>query len=151
MIKADDIKLLANGSVITKDGKTLAGPKVKVNANGFIIGEDGSVMTADGQLLQGVAVDEDGNVYGPDGKLMTDSNLTVSSDGTVRDSSGNIVQGVTSEPLGADDQEQLLDFVKSKKAFSIKLILGSESEDGKAKTVDLPVQTLIQQQNSSGE
>ena len=108
-------------------------------------------MTADGQLLQGVAVDEDGNVYGPDGKLMTDSNLTVSSDGTVRDSSGNIVQGVTSEPLGADDQEQLLDFVKSKKAFSIKLILGSESEDGKAKTVDLPVQTLIQQQNSSGE
>jgi len=153
IVKADDVKLLANGSIITKDGKTLSGPEVKVNASGCLIGEDGSVMTADGQLLQGVAVDEDDNVYGPDGKLITDCNLTVSSDGTVRDSSGNIVSGVTSEPLGTDDfsSEQLLDYVKENKVFSIKLILGGESEDGKAKTVDLPVETLLQKQKSSGE
>jgi pilus assembly protein CpaB len=153
IIKAGDVKLLANGSIITKDGKTLSGPEVKVNASGCLIGEDGSVMTADGQLLQGVAVDEDDNVYGPDGKLITDCNLTVSSDGTVRDSSGNIVSEVTSEPLGTDDfsSEQLLDYVKENKVFSIKLILGGESEDGKAKTVDLPVETLLQKQKSSGE
>jgi pilus assembly protein CpaB len=153
IVKADDVKLLANGSIITKDGKTLSGPEVKVNASGCLIGEDGSVMTADGQLLQGVAVDEDDNVYGPDGKLITDCNLTVSSDGTVRDSSGNIVSEVTSEPLGTDDfsSEQLLDYVKENKVFSIKLILGGESEDGKAKTVDLPVETLLQKQKSSGE
>ena len=148
VVNPDDVMILANGTIMTKDGKIISGPNVKINEHGFIIAADGTVMTADGKILEGVFVDENGNVIGPDGKIMTDSNLTVDADGTVRDSSGNVVAGITGSSIAPriDDasalEKQLMDFLSKTKP--IKLILGGDSKDGKAKSVNLPIDTVLQ-------
>jgi len=144
VINPDDVMVLANGTIMTKDGKVLSGPNVTVNKDGFIIAADGTVMTADGKVLEGVTVDENGNVIGPDGKIMTDSNLTVAVDGTVRDSNGNVIAGITGSDVvtGPGLEEQLMELLSGGK--SVRLIIGGKSKDGKAPTVDLPVESVKQ-------
>jgi Flp pilus assembly protein CpaB len=143
IVNPDDVKVLANGTVMTKDGKIISGPKVKVNKHGCIIDKDNTVMTASGKVLQGVSVDDNDNVIGPDGKVITDCNLSVDADGTVRDKNGKIVEGITGSNLPPDysisDFEDAINALANKR---INLIIGGSSKDGKAKTVPLTVESV---------
>jgi pilus assembly protein CpaB len=139
VIDPDDIVVLANGTVMTKDGKIISGPNVKVNKHGCLIAGDGTVMTKSGEILSGVFVDENDNVIGPDGNIMTDCDLTVAADGTVRDKYGNIIEGITGGEAGI---EKALDILLGKGPIS--LIIGGSSTDGKAKRINLPIESIDQ-------
>ena len=88
-------------------------------------------MTKSGEILSGVFVDENDNVIGPDGEIMTDCDLTVAADGTVRDKNGNIIEGITGGVAGIEKGP-------------ISLIIGGSSTDGKAKRVNLPIESIYQ-------
>ena len=147
VIKKEDVKILANGTVMTEDGKILSGPKVKVNKDGFIIAEDGTVMTADGKVLTGVTVDENGNVIGPDGKVMTDANLIVDADGTVRDSKGNVIAGVSGSNLPPDfGAEEITPGISPAVPTYVALVIGGQSKEGVALTSTMKVQPVSLEQ-----
>ncbi len=141
VVKAEDVKVLASGSIVA-GGKAIGGPKVTVNEQGFIIAEDGTVMTADGKVLTGVAVNEKGQVVGPDGKVLTDANLAVAADGTVRDSSGNLVAGISGSDLPPEIAVTDVSPFLARLSNFVSLIVGGASKDGVAKTSILPVQPL---------
>jgi pilus assembly protein CpaB len=143
VVNPDDIKILANGTIMTKDGKILSGPDVRVNKHGCLIAADGTVMTESGKILSGVFVDEDDNVIGPDGKIMTDCDLTVADDGTVRDKNGNVIAGITGSSYPPEyDESGFEDALNALLNQRINLIIGGSSKDGKAKNVDLPVEPV---------
>ena len=94
-------------------------------------------MTADGKILTGVTVNENGEVVGADGKVLRDANLTVAADGTVRDSSGNIITGVSGSvvPPSPDVPDLSIPGV-------IALTIGGASKEGVATTSILPVEPV---------
>lgn len=148
IISKDDVKVLANGSIVAADGTVISGPKVTMNEHGFLIDENGNVMTADGKILSGVTVDENGNVIGPDGKIMTDPNLIVDADGTVRDKDGNVIAGISgsSIPPGFGDAEADLideDLIMANMPQGLyQLIIGGSSKDGVASSQTLEVESV---------
>jgi hypothetical protein len=80
---------------------------------------------------------------------MTDSNLVVAADGTVRDKDGNIIAGITGSSLppgyGDDGEIDLQDLLEANLPEFYNIIIGGASEDGVAKSKVVPISPLAQQ------
>jgi hypothetical protein len=102
-------------------------------------------MTADGKVLEGVTVNENGEVVTSTGQVLTDPNLTVAADGTVTDSSGRVIAGVTGSNLPPSfAQPGGAGAAALRRAF-IALTIGGSSKDGVPLTTVLPVQPVAQE------
>jgi hypothetical protein len=147
VVKKEDVQVLANGTVMTKDGKVLSGPPVTRTKDGFLVAADGTVMTADGKVLQGVTVNENGEVVTSTGEVLKDPNLVVDADGTVRDGSGQVIAGVTGSNLPPQFVEAAAGIPGAAEAVRrlfITLTIGGSSKDGVPMTTLMPVQPVGQ-------
>ena len=108
-----------------KNGNVVDPDDIVVNADGTITTKQ-AIMEAAGYTLNedGQWVDKDGNVVDPD-------DIVVLADGTVMTKGGKIISGPKA-------LEALLG------RGPIRLIIGGSSKDGKAKRVNLPIESIDQ-------
>ena len=116
------------------------------------------------KVLTGVTVNENGEVVTSTGEVLTDPNLTVAADGTVRDSSGQVIAGVTGSSLppqfvAAAEAAAAEAFISADggapadaeavRRLFIALTIGGSSKDGVPTTTLMPVQP-VGQENPAG-
>ena len=126
MMEAAGYTLNENGEYVDKNGNVVDPDDIVVNADGTITTKQ-AIMEAAGYTLNedGQWVDKDGNVVDPD-------DIVVLADGTVMTKDGKIISG-----------SKILEALLSK-GRPISLILGGSSKDGKAKRVNLPIESIDQ-------
>ncbi len=160
VLKADDIVVNADGSVTTKDGRPIAGVSavdspaaaalikqmlakgMRRTEDGFIVDANGNVYTPDGVLLKGVTLGADGKVRAPDGTVLSADDLIVNKDGTVSNSRGELIAGVTADfnsPLTKAMQALLKSqSVDDFPSATYEFITGGSS-DGVSKVTEVPI------------
>ena len=120
---------ISDGTLVTTDGQVVNG---RMNAQGCIIAVDGTVRLPDGQVLNGVSVNETGLVLGSDGQVLPDcAGIRVAEGGTVMDADGNVLAGV-SVTSPEDQARRLLEQMTSEIAR-----LGAPDEFVPGPSVDL--------------
>ena len=146
IIAKEDLIFNADGSVTTKQalmeaaGYTLNEDGQWVDKYGNVVDPDDVVVLADGTITTkqalmeaaGYTLNEDGQWVDKDGNVVDPDDIVVLADGTVMTKDGKIISGPS----------QALKALLARGPIS--LIIGGSSTDGKAKRVNLPIESIYQ-------
>ena len=110
-----------------------------VDANGNIIAKEDLIFNADGSVTTkqalmeaaGYTLNEDGQWVDKDGNVVDPDDIVILADGTIMTKDGKIISG-----------PEALEALLGKRPIS--LIIGGSSTDGKAKRVNLPIESVGQ-------
>ncbi len=145
VVDPDDIVVNADGTITTKQaimeaaGYTLNENGEYVDKNGNVVDPDDIVVNADGTITTKQAImeaagytqNEDGQWVDKDGNVVDPDDIVVLANGTVMTKGGKIISG-----------PKALEALLGRGA--IRLIIGGSSKDGKAKRVNLPIESIDQ-------
>ncbi|MCG8380158.1 MAG: hypothetical protein MI865_11885, partial [Proteobacteria bacterium] len=121
-----------NGEWVDANGNVVDPGNLTVGPNGEIVNIEQAMLNAGyTKNANGEWVDANGNVVDP-------GNLTVGPNGEIVDAAGNVIATTTDSEL--EILQSIEDFLGG--GAPIKLIIGGSSSDGKAKTVELPVEEV---------
>jgi len=82
----DEVTEGGNGKLVTRDGRVIQDPNVRLNKNGLLVTKNGVVLSG-----RGLVVDKNGRIRTRSGKLVDTASLVPGKDGTLVDKNGVVL------------------------------------------------------------